>query len=252
LFASPAIRYPLAAVYRRQGHEAQAERLCVLDHRGVDRDAWWNCARGERWLADRKGPPPRPLVSCIAVTERPHLDGRLDEPLWTKCKPITLASPPGDDRAWPATVRMAHDDQYLYLAVQCRQAPGAHYEATNERRIRDPDLSQHDRVDILIDIDRSYASYYQLTIDHRGWAADACCGDRSWNPKWFVAAQTTDGTWTAEAAIPLAELGARIVPGKTVWAVGLQRTVPGVGFQSWTTPAAPKVLPEGCGWVEFE
>ena len=204
------------------------------------------------WLLDRKGPPPKPLVTCISVTERPHLDGRLDEALWKKCSPIVLSSPLGDDRAWPATVMLAHDEQYLYLAIQCRQAPGAHYEATSERRPRDPDLSQHDRVEIFLDLDRDYATYYHLTIDHRGWAADAICGDRSWNPKWFIAAQTADGTWTAEAAIPLAELKATIVPGKTIWALGLQRTVPGVGFQSWTTPAATTVVPEGFGWLGFE
>jgi hypothetical protein len=204
------------------------------------------------WLLDRKGPSPKPLVTCIAATERPHLDGRLDEALWKKCPPIALSSPLGDDHAWPATVMLAHDEQYLYLAIQCRQAPGAHYETTNERRPRAPDLSQHDRVDIFLDMDRDYATYYHLTIDHRGWAADASCGDRSWNPKWFIAAQTSAGVWTAEAAIPLAELKATIVPGKTIWALGLQRTVPGVGFQSWTTPAAPTVVPEGFGWLGFE
>ena len=252
LFASPAVRYPLAAVYRQLGQDAQAQRFYLLDHRGVDRDAWWDCARGEMWLLDRKGPSPKPLVACVATTERPHLDGRLDEALWKKCRPIVLSSPLGDDRAWPATAMLAHDEQYLYFAIQCRQAPGARYEATSERRSRDPDLSQHDRVDIFLDLDRDYATCYHLTIDHRGWAADASCGDRSWNPKWFVAAQSSDGTWTAEAAIPLAELKATIVPGKTIWALGLQRTVPGVGFQSWTTPAGRTVAPEGFGWVGFE
>ncbi len=252
LFASPAIRYPLASACRRQEQDAQAERLYVLDRRGVDRDAWWNCARGERWLSDRKGPPPRPMISCVAVSQRPHLDGRLDEPLWKTCSAVTLTSPSGDDRAWPAKVLMAHDDKFLYMAIDCRQASGAHYESASGPRPRDPDLSRHDRVDIYLDVDRTYASYYHLTIDHRGWAADACCGDRSWNPKWFIAVASADGSWTAEAAIPLAELGAATVPGKTVWALGLQRTVPGVGFQSWTTPAAPDVVPEGFGWMEFE
>ena len=140
----------------------------------------------------------------------------------------------------------------LYLAIQCRQAPGGVYETTTERRRRDADLSQRDRVDIFLDLDRDYATYYHLTIDHRGWAADAIGDDRSWNPKWFVAAQTIDGVWTAEAAIPLAELKATIVPGKTIWALGVQRTVPGVGFQSWTTPAATTAVPEGFGWLEFE
>jgi hypothetical protein len=252
LYATPMIRYPLAAAYRRQSQDAQAERLYVLDRRGVDRDAWWNCARGERWLAERKGPPPRTLVNCASVTERPHLDGRLEDATWQKCSPIELSSPLGDDRDWSAKVAIAHDEKFLYVAVQCRLAPGAKYDATPQPRTRDPELSQHDRVDIFLDIDRTYASYYHLTIDHRGWAADACCGDRSWNPKWFVAARTADGSWTAEAAIPLAELGAKIEPGKTVWGLGIQRSVPGVGFQSWTTPAAPEVVPEGFGWLGFE
>ncbi len=202
------------------------------------------------WIA--KARRPSRWSPALRLTERPHLDGRLDEALWKKCRPIVLSSPLGDDRAWPATVMLAHDEQYLYLAIQCRQAPGARYEATSERRPRDPDLSQHDRVDIFLDLDRDYATYYHLTIDHRGWAADASCGDRSWNPKWFIAAQTSDGIWTAEAAIPLAELKATIVPGKTIWALGLQRTVPGVGFQSWTTPAGTTVVPEGFGWLGFE
>ena len=67
-------------------------------------------------------------------------------------------------------------------------------------------------MDIYLDVDRTYASYYHLTIDHRGWAADACCGDSSWNPKWFVAvARPPTASWTAEAAISLAELGTTIV-----------------------------------------
>ncbi len=123
LFASPTVRYPLAAALRRQNQDTQAERLYVLDHRGVDRDTWWSCARGERWLADRKGPPPRPLIQCAAVSERPHLDGQLDESLWKQCTPIALSSPLADDRAWPAKVFMAHDEKFLYVAVQCRQAP---------------------------------------------------------------------------------------------------------------------------------
>ena len=132
LFASPSVRYPLAAVYRQLGQDAQAQRLYALDHRGVDRDAWWDCARGETWLLDRRGRSPKPLVSCVSVTERPHLDGRLDEALWKKCPPLVLSSPLGDDHAWPATVLLAHDERYLYVAIQCRQAPGARYEASTE------------------------------------------------------------------------------------------------------------------------
>jgi hypothetical protein len=65
-----------------------------------------------------------------------------------------------------------------------------------------------------------------------------------------VAAATADGTWTAEAAIPLDQLGAGGV--KSPWAIGIQRTVPGMGFQSWTLPAAIEVMPEGFGYLVFD
>jgi hypothetical protein len=52
-------------------------------------------------------------------------------------------------------------------------------------------------------------------------------------------------------AIPLAELTGELPDGDTAWAVGVQRIVPGVGFQSWTTPAAPEVAGEGLGYLIF-
>ena len=81
----------------------------------------------------------------------------------------------------------------------------------------------------------------------RGWTAEDCWGDRSWDPAWYVAAGEAEEAWTAEIAIPLAELaGEPTIAGKC-WAVGVQRTVPGTGFQSWTTPAAARAVPEGFG-----
>ena len=119
-------------------------------------------------------------------------------------------------------------------------------------RPRDGDLSAHDRVEVFLDIDRDYCTYYRLAVDERGWTNDSCWGDATWNPQWFVAARREKGRWTAEAAIPLAELTGRPPQPRDIWAVGVQRTVPGVGFQSWTTPAAVTVLPDGFGYMVFQ
>ena len=196
------------------------------------------------------------------MRQRPQLDGRLDDACWKSAKAAALASPLDDDAQWPAVVMFAHDDEYLYIGIRCRRAAGAHYEATAGTRVRDTDLSDHDRVDIFLDLDRTYATYYRLTIDHRGWAADSCSGDVTWNPNWFIAARTDDETWSAEAAIPWRELGTEKATGrsgrnldplsKPVWAIGIQRTVPGVGFQSWSTPASTRVMPEGFGFLMIE
>jgi tetratricopeptide (TPR) repeat protein len=253
LFASPDIRFPLAAAYRHLGQAQRAERLYTPDRSRPDRDGWGSCARGEYWIATHKGPPPKRLITSLRTAQRPKLDGKLDDPIWQRAKACQLSSPMGNDNLWPAKVMFAHDASYLYVAVQCQQAPGARYGAPpTGPRPRDPDLSGQDRVDIFLDIDRTYATYYRLTIDHRGWVDDSFWGDASWNPKWFVAAHTENGVWTAEAAIPFAELSVTSVNDETIWAIGVQRVVPGVGFQSWTTPAATTVMPQGFGWLGFE
>ena len=67
-----------------------------------------------------------------------------------------------------------------------------------------------------------------------------------------AAARVGAGEWTAEAAIPLSELSGQHPTAKTAWAVGIQRVVPGVGFQSWTAPAASEIMPEGFGLLIFQ
>ena len=47
---------------------------------------------------------------------------------------------------------LAHDDEFLYIAVRCRQAPGAHEDAGLGRHVHNADLSAHDRVNMLIDL----------------------------------------------------------------------------------------------------
>jgi hypothetical protein len=106
-------------------------------------------------------------------------------------------------------------------------------------------------VDILLDMDRDYQTYYRFQIDHRGALAEDCWGDRTWNPKYHVAFHATDTGWTAEIAIPIVELtGDHPAHGKT-WAVNVSRIVPGLGVQAWSGPADTDPRPEGMGLLQF-
>ena len=252
LAADPAVRFALAAACRARGDTRQAERYLALQARGANRDAWWACAQGEASLNEKRGTPPKTVLSCIPAEAKPRLDGRLDDPVWQRAKSAPLQSPLLDDDQWPAAVMLSYDAEFLYVAVKCRQAPGVKYDATAGPRPRDADLAARDRVEICLDMDRDFTTYYRLSIDHRGWTADECWGDRSWNPQWFVAAAGEDGHWTAEAAIPWEQLTRRAPQPGDTWALGIQRIVPGLGFQSWTTPAAANVVPEGFGYLRFE
>ena len=256
-FAEPAVCFPLAAAYRNQGQARQADRFYqVQSHRG-DRDAWWRRAKVELFLVDPK-PQSRlakAVLPCARAETKPHLDGRLDDLVWQRAKPAALQSAQRDDGDWPAEVMLAYDAEFLYVAARCRKAPGGRASLPADPatvRVRDADLSAHDRIELLIDVDRDYTTYYRLAIDHRGWTNDSCWGDSTWDPKWFVAARQDDSGWTVEAAIPLAELTGRPPQPRDAWAIGIQRVVPGAGFQSWTTPAAVSVLPDGFGYLVFQ
>ena len=270
LFAEPALRFPLAAAWRNQSSPRLAEQFYQVQSRSAGRDEWAACAAGETWLADPKGKQPKPTQRCRQAANKPKLDGRLDDEIWQTVESSPLKSALNDDEQWPAVVAFTYDAEFLYIAVSCRRAPGVKYEPTAEPRPRDADLTAQDRVDVFIDIDRDFATYYRLSFDYRGFTADSCWGDATWNPTWFVAAQLTDETWTIEAAIALDQLSAwnRHIAGvaenntgkmplphaksREIWAVGVQRTIPGVGFQSWSTPASTLVAPEGFGYLIFE
>ncbi len=192
------------------------------------------------------------LWQCAHAAAKPHLDGNLEEPLWHADNVVELRSPQRDDADWSTVAMLAYDDEFLYVGISCSRAEGFRYQDSNQPRPRDADLASQDRVELLLDVDRDFATYYRLTIDHRGWTGEGCWHDRTWNPAWYVASGGDEHAWTAEAAIPLTELTDQLPDGKAAWAVGVQRIVPGVGFQSWTTPAAPEVVPEGFGYLMFQ
>ena len=262
LFAEPAIRFPLAAAYRNQGTvpifvaggqkngtvpldaPKQADHFYTQLNRSTNRDAWWACAQSECSLAERKGTPVKPMLHAPLAADHPKLDGRLAEPLWQQALPAALHSPQGDDADWPAQIQLAYDHQFLYLAIVCRQTPHLRYEPGTGKRVRDADLTAHDRVDIFLDIDRCYAASYRLTVDHRGWTNDSCWGDRTWDPAWYVAARSADGSWTVEAAIPLDQLTGRPPVAGDVWAIGLHAPCPASASNPGASPPRPREFPK--------
>src|SRR5262249_30723345 len=251
VYADPALRFSLAAVARHSGQQRVAERLLQSLANATPDSIWAQNAAAEHGL--RKPTENQPKKICPAVTARskPKLAGGLDDPLWQAAKPVSLKPAEGTDAESAAV--LTFDDEFLYLALSCRKAKGVDYiTQTDGPRASDKDLSGRDRVVVMLDIDRDYASFWSLTIDHRGWPAESCFGNASWNPQWFIAAGGDDQYWTIEAAIPLAELGPKKPQVRDVWTLGIQRIIPRVGLQSFTTPAAVEPRPEGFGLMVFE
>jgi len=252
LYADPSVRFPLAVAHRLAGNDRQAERLLDAFTSLGEQNPWAQCVAAEHWRRHTNGLPPKKLFSCVTAAGPPQLDGKLDDPLWRTAKPVTLRTAAQNDEAWPAVVVAAWDKEFLYLAVSCAKAPSAKYIVDDRPRPRDSDLSAHDHVQIYLDIDRDYSSSYLLEVDSRGFTAESCVGDASWNPSWFVAAAGDERYWTAEIAIPWRELTGTSPQPQDLWAVGLQRLVPGQPLQSFTHPATAKARHEGFGLWLFE
>jgi hypothetical protein len=209
-------------------------------------DGWHRRVADELRLLSDESPKLTPTAECRATSVRPLLDGRLDDECWKSAAPLTVNAAEG----YAAAARFAFDDKFLYVAVTCRHPEGKQVPKA-EKRARDADLRGHDRVELLLDLDRDYQTYYRLRVDQRGCVAEDCWGDKSWDPRWFVAAEPAPTGWTAEAAIPLAELTGDPPTAGQAWAVNVVRVVPGVGVGSWGGPsdAAPK--PAAMGVMRF-
>jgi photosystem II stability/assembly factor-like uncharacterized protein len=249
-YAEPEVRFALASAQRKRGMTKAAEHYYLDVARMRNHDAWWSCAAGEQWLNEPQHDSPKAVVHA-ARGPKPRLDAKLDDEIWQGALPAELlAAAVSDDTA--ARAKVAYDDEFLYIAVECKQFAGADYSAEMSPRPYDADLSQHDHIDIFLDLDRDWSTWYRLTVDHRGCTGEACWDDNAWNPQWYVAAATGDGVWTVEAAIPLVELTGNAPQPKQAWGLGIQRTIPGVLFQSWTKPASGAVVPEGFGYLMFE
>jgi photosystem II stability/assembly factor-like uncharacterized protein len=259
LACEPPLQLALAAALRTLDRPRDASAIHQRLATGGD-PVWNACARAELWLTDPRGDCPKPLVRCVWASEKPYLDGQLDDATWQSANSMELTAPREGDSAWPTTVMLAHDGEFLYLAARCRRAQDCDYglartapkDDAAPARARDASLAAQDRIDLLLDINRDWGAHYSLTVDHRGAIFDACDGDATWNPTWFVATGGDDQMWTVEAALEVSSLMRQGPKRGEVWAIGAQRVAPGVGMQAWSHPASVKPAPQGFGLMMFE
>ena len=248
------------------------------------RAEYWLSLENRAELSPEMQESPLPMIRCAFTATKPYLDGQFDKEVdkgtWfaaslyslTPDKPRKRLSemlknetqdgnPNGirrEEQSLAASkkfntrIMFMYDQQHLYIGLRCQRVAGFSYPPIAEKpRIRDAAIDDQDRVEILLDIDRDYGTYYTLTIDSRGWVVDACWNDTTWNPSWYVARHEDKDFWYVEAAIPLESLTDQFPMPKTVWAVGVRRIVPGQGIECWNAENSFD-LTEGLGLLVFE
>jgi len=174
----------------------------------------------------------RRRFEAAPVKEPIRIDGALDESAWghvaqiehfVNYRMLRLAS-------LETTCRVLYDSANIYFGFECIDP--------NAKQIRIPsrerdDYKVVDSVEIFLDPNRTRKTFYHWVVDAGGNVFDAArtqAKDGTWkystdfDSKCKFAVQTKPDRWTAEVAIPLAEIGARPRPGRA-WGFNVCRNI---------------------------
>ncbi len=255
MFRSPEVQFPLASLLRTRDANHLADQVYRRFQPDGSTPGWPHRPLSELWLTQPTTPPTTPVAICSYTSERPSLDGVLSDACWQNADELRLAAGGAAGLVGNAYAfaMIAYDEQFLYVAVTCpRETSLPPDRPSYSGRHYDADLSRFDQVTLTLDVDRDYTTSYSLTVDQRGWTADDCWGDTSWNPQWYVAADADDERWRVEVAIPLEELVPAGPRRNTAWAVGITRTLPAVRLEGWTSASDTRINPENAALMPFD
>lgn len=240
LFDTPQVQFPLASALRRSGMNTVLMQLAQDDPTSpltelISKETLLTQAGTEQ--------PPTQFATCARAMSRPQLDGILSDDCWRAAKEIRLVADsrtPTEFNGSYSFVLLTYDNQFLYVAANIPRVDGLPTDGPQyPGRKHDADLKGFDRLTFALDVNRDFATSYQIHIDQRGQVAEQCWEDASWNPKLFVAVDAEDARWRLEMAIPFQELTSAVPNGTTNWAVSITRTIPLTSTEAW--PARKEV-----------
>ena len=161
-----------------------------------------------------------PVTRAVRASERPSIDGKLDERAWAAATPITefRQSRPneGETSSLPTEVRFLYDDEALYVAAKLGEPQGRSAIRAPLAR-RDQLLASNgdngafnslttDKVVVALDPYHNHLDEVLFEINPAGVRGDQLNGDPSWDPVWEGAAVINEDGWTAEMRIPYSQL----------------------------------------------
>ncbi len=274
-FAEPANQFLYAALLRSRGQYSKSDAIYREFVNDSD-PAWQRAARGEAWIMGSPAESPKPVVRCRRAESPPFLDGLLSDLCWQEAREIRLGQPDqaadddggrflgttsisdgerdrDDIEGEAAIVMLAYDAEYLYVAASIPRNEGLPPDPPQlAGREHDANLAGFDQISLQLDVDRDYATYYRFDVDSRAQTREACWTDQSWDPEWYVAADSDPRRWSIEVAIPINAL-VPAPPGRgQTWGAGIVRTMPAIGVESWTGDSGAVPRPPVFGLLRFE
>ncbi len=176
-------------------------------------------------------------ATVVRVATPPRIDGNLDEAVWRDIAHIgdfVQADPyPGKPPTFQTEVRLAYDDNALYMAVRCLDPEPK--KILNTTMARDGRPFDDDSLEIVIDPMHDRRSGYYLQLNAAGSMSDGRIvenrlADVSWDGIWNARTRIDDRGWTAELEIPFKTLTFK--SSVTTWGFNIERTIARINEES--------------------
>ncbi len=181
----------------------------------------------------------RPAAMAVRTTERPRIDGTLDEAAWASANVVDTFVQQEPQEGQPASdrteVRVLYDEGRLFIGV--RAFSSLPVTATEMRRDADR-LFDEDNFQVILDTFHDSRNGYMFVTTPLGAKLEQQIFDegegggrggtaninRNWDGVWDAAAKIVSDGWTAEIEIPFSTV--RFAPSDAqTWGVNFQRHI---------------------------
>ncbi len=174
-----------------------------------------------------------PRVVAMRVTDAPRIDGKLNERVWRDAFVAQDFGLLGSGApATQATVaRVLYDSRNFYIGFECAEDRSDAITAVVDAR--DGPVQVDDCVELFVAPGPDPNVYYHFMVNARGALRDALGPDERWNSGAVAAAELTDQGWSAEIAVPVADLELTAFVGSEWYANFCREERPHGELTSW-------------------
>ena len=184
--------------------------------------------------------PTHRTIKAVRIETPPNIDGKLDDPCWQKSAKtgelLQFEPERGEPATQPTTIYVGYDANNLYVAFECFKTDMNQLAANLTRR--DSFFFSDDHVEVLIDTFHDGRNCYAFALNPLGTQTDrrlinegsnrrtgqSMIGTAiSWDCDWQGQASEETDKWTAEFAIPFAELRFPKAMDMATWGINFWR-----------------------------
>ncbi len=177
-------------------------------------------------------------MKAVRTETRPVIDGKVDEPCWSKADEATDFTDYKLERlaVEQTIVRVLYDDENLYVSFECLE-PDPNSIVGVERKY-DQSLREEDCATIRLDTFHDHRCTYVFAVNTLGTRYDARMGlfdsydDETWGCHWTAACTVEEDRWYAEMEIPICNMLFDRRDGVT-WGVNFYRREKGLQERSY-------------------